>query len=133
LPSFLVVTDGKRHESGVVRDHSLTLPPDRIVSVDRGYLDFKWLYSLTERGVFFVTRAKRDFRYDVTGQQREPKRKGVLRDETISMAGFYAEGDYPEELRRIELYDEETDRVLVLLTNHFKLVPATIAAIYKAR
>lgn len=36
LPSFLVVTEGKRRESRVVR----------------GYLDFKWLDSLTEKGCF---------------------------------------------------------------------------------
>lgn len=80
-----------------------------------------------------MTRAKSNFRYDVIGQHRETKGKGVLCDEVISMAGFYAEEDYPEDLRRIEFYDEETEKVLVFLTNHFKLAATTMAAIYKAR
>ena len=43
---------------------------DSIVSFDRGYLDFKWLYSLDQRGVWFVTRAKKNLQYRVTGQDQ---------------------------------------------------------------
>ena len=35
--------------------------------------------------------------------------------------------------RRVEYYDEKQDRVLVFLTNHLVLSPATIAAVYKER
>jgi hypothetical protein len=35
--------------------------------------------------------------------------------------------------RRIEYYDEETDQVLVFLTNHMTLAAATVAAVYKDR
>jgi len=33
LPSFMVVTDGKKHDVGVVKDHSFPLVPDSIGSV----------------------------------------------------------------------------------------------------
>ena len=36
-------------------------------------------------------------------------------------------------LRRIEVYDPHTDKVLVFLTNHLKFGATTIAAIYKER
>ncbi len=133
LPSFMVITDGKKHEARVVKDNSFPIPPDSIVSVDRAYVDFKWLYSLTERGVFFVTRAKSNFKYDISGQHKEPVGKGVIKDEIVSLSGFYAEEDYPGELRRIEFHDEEQNKKLVFLTNNFKLAAATIAAIYKSR
>ncbi len=133
LPSFMVVTDGKKHDVRVVKDHSFPLPPDSIVSVDRAYVDFKWLYSLTERKVFFVTRAKSNFKYDVAGQHKECKGKGVIRDEVVSLSGFYSEENYPDELRRIEFYDEERDKKIVFVTNNFKLAASTIAAIYKSR
>jgi hypothetical protein len=133
LPSFMVITDGKKHEARVVKEHSFPLLPDSIVSFDRGYIDFKWLYSLTENGVWFVTRAKDNMKYDVAGQHDKSKVKNVLRDEEISFTGFYAEEDYPETLRRIEFHDEEREKTLVFLTNNFTLAASTIAAIYKAR
>lgn len=133
MPSFMVVTDGKKHETRVVKESSLPLPPDSIISVDRGYLDFKWLYSLTGRGLYFVTRAKDNFRYDIAGQHREPSGKGVIKDEKVSLCGFYQEEDYPDELRRIEFFDEESGKTLVFLTNNFDLAASTIAAIYKSR
>ncbi len=133
LPSFMVITDGKHHEARVVKEHAFPLKPDSIVSIDRGYLDFKWLYSLTVRRVSFVTRAKKNFKYEVTGQHKEPTGKGVLSDESVRMANVYASRDYPEELRRIEFYDAEKKKVLVFMTNNFKLAASTIAAIYKSR
>src|ERR1700745_1972514 len=35
--------------------------------------------------------------------------------------------------RRVEYYDEETDQLLVFLSNHLTLAAATVAAVYKAR
>ena len=133
LPSFLVITDGKRHEARVMKEHTFPLTPDSIVSVDRGYLDFKWLYSLTVSRVSFVTRAKKNFKYEVTGQHKKPKGKGVLRDETVCMVNYSSTQDYPDTLRRVEFYDEEKKKILVFLTNNFKLAASTIAGIYKSR
>lgn len=133
LPSFMVITDGKRHEARVVKEHAFPLKPDSIVSVDRGYLDFKWLYSLTLKKVWFVTRGKKNFKYEFIGQHQEPKGKGVLQDQRVRLTGYYASRNYPEVLRRIEFYDEEKDKVLVFLTNNFKFAASTIAAIYKSR
>lgn len=56
LPSCCVITEAKLHEIKVAR--SLELPPGAIVVADRRYLDYLWLDSLEERGVFFVTRFK---------------------------------------------------------------------------
>ena len=133
LPSFLVITDGKPHELRVVQEHTFSLLPDSIVSIDRGYLNHKWLYSLTEKRVSFVIRAKWHFKYEVLGQHKEPKGKGVLEDQKVQMANHYSSKDYPEPLRRIAFYDEERDKNLVFMTNNFKLAASTIAEIYKAR
>ena len=51
----------------------------------------------------------------------------------MRLVNFYAIRDYPEVLRRTEFYDEEKKKVLVFLTNNFKLAASTIAGIYKAR
>lgn len=136
LPSFMTITDGKCHDLNVVRDQHYgfpSLPPDSIITVDRGYLDYKWLYSLTLQKVFFVIRAKQNIQYTVVGQHDVQKHKGVVSDQTIALSGFYSSQDYPQHLRLIHFYDKETDKHFIFLTNNFLLAASTIAALYKAR
>ena len=132
LPTFLTVTDGKRHDVRVVKDNPFPLSPDSIVSVDKAYIDYRWLNSLNEQGVWFVTRAKKNIDYAVVGQH-PISGKGVLSDEQISLQGQLTKAKYSKELRLIRYYDEEREKMLTFLTNNFKLAASTIAQIYKSR
>jgi hypothetical protein len=132
LPTFLTVTDGKRHDVRVVKDNTFPLSPDSIVSVDKAYIDYTWLNSLDENGVWFVTRAKTNIDYVVVGQH-PISGKGVLSDECISLQGQLTKVKYSKELRLIKYYDEEREKTLTFLTNNFKLAATTIAQIYKSR
>jgi hypothetical protein len=130
LPSFAVITEGKKHEVRVARQ--MQFARGTIWAFDRGYTDYEWFMSLTEQGVYFVTRLKENADYGVVEKREVPQRRGVLRDEVVF---FYKLAQASEEafFRRIEFYDEERDRVLVFLTNHLELAAATVAAIYKER
>ena len=132
LPTFLTVTDGKRHDVKVVKDNTLPLSPDSIVSVDKAYIDYKWLNSLDEQRVWFVTRAKTNIDYAVVGQHPISSRK-VISDECISLQGPVTKSKYSKDLRLIRYYDEERQATLTFITNNFKLAATTIAQIYKAR
>lgn len=132
LPSFLTITDGKKHEVKVVKEHAFPLISDSIVSIDKAYIDYKWLYSLDKRGIWFVTRAKSNIDSVVTGQH-SISGKGILSDESISLQGPLTKTYYPKELRLIRYYDEERMKTLTFLTNNFKLAASTIAQIYKSR
>jgi len=133
IPSFLVVTDAKQHEVKVAKQTSLPLVPDSILSVDRAYIDYKWLYSLTKSKAYFVTRAKKNMQYEIIGQHEVITKKGVLFDHTVRLTGYYQKRFYPEPLRLVGSYDKETRRELVFLTNNFSLSAYTITQIYKAR
>jgi Transposase DDE domain/Domain of unknown function (DUF4372) len=133
LPSFVTITDARRHEVKVARETALPLIPDSILSVDRGYTDYKWLYSLENSGVFFVTRTRKNMRYRVTGQHATTKGKGIISDEIVMLEGTSKSGDYPRELRLVVFQDSETGKMLTFLTNNFKLAASTITAIYKSR
>ena len=85
LPSFVTITDGKKHDVTVAKDVGFPLSPDSIVSVDRAYIDYKWLNSLDEKRVWFVTRAKSNIDCVVTGQH-PVSGKGVRKDQTILLA-----------------------------------------------
>ena len=121
LPSFAVITDGKKHEVRVARE--MRFSPGTILIFDRGYADYEWFTSLTEHGVCFVTRLKENADYGVVEKREVPRRRGVLRDEVVSFYKLAQEGK-DAFFRRIEFYDEERDRVLVFLTNHLELAAA---------
>jgi len=132
LPSFLTVTDGKKHEITAVKENSFPLLPDSIVSVDKAYIDYTWLHSLTMKKIWFVTRAKTNIDYRVTGQHAV-KGKGVISDERISLTGPLTKEKYPQDLRLIRFYDEEGQKMFTFLTNNVRLAATTIAQIYKSR
>ena len=132
LPTFIIVTDGKKHDVRVAKEHEFPLVPDSIVSVDKAYVDYKWLRSLQDKGVWFVTRAKRNIDYVVVGQH-VAKGKGILSDERIALQGPLTKTYYPDDLRLIRFHDDERNKTLVFLTNNFKLAASTIAQIYKSR
>jgi len=136
LPSFMVMTDGKHHDIRVARDNKkldFALLPDSILSIDRAYLDYNWLWDLNKKGVFFVTRAKDNINCEVTGQHKPIKNKHVLRDDIISLKGYYTSRKYPEPLRIVGYTDPETGKYYQFLTNNFILAAKTIADIYKSR
>jgi hypothetical protein len=132
LPSFVTITDGKKHDVTVAKEVGFPLSPDSIVSIDRAYIDYKWLHSLDKKRVWFVTRAKSNIDCIVTGQH-PVSGKGVRKDQMILLTGTRTKNHYPKELRMIEFYDEETEKHLTFLTNNMKLAASTIAAIYKSR
>jgi Transposase DDE domain/Domain of unknown function (DUF4372) len=130
LPSFAVISEGKKHEVRVARQ--MQFAPGAILVFDRGYTDYEWFTNLTQQAVYFVTRLKENADDGVVEKREVPQRRGVLRDEVVF---FYklAQAGQDAYFRRIEFYDEERDRVLVFLTNHLELAAATVAAVYKER
>ena len=131
LPVFACITTGRVHEVRIAR--MLNFPAGSIVVMDRGYVDFKLFRTWEEAGVFFVTRQKGNAHYRIVEERAVPKNRQILRDDTIELLGHYTHKKYPEQLRRIELWDEENEQVIVLLTNHLAFGATTIAAIYKDR
>lgn len=130
LPSYAVITEGKKHEVRVARQ--MRFAPGTILVFDRGYTDYEWFASLIQQGVYFVTRLKENADYGVVENLAVPQGRGVRRDQVIF---FYklAKAGMDAYFRRIEFYDEENDRELVFLTSHMELAAATIAAVYKER
>jgi hypothetical protein len=136
VPSFMVVTDGKTHDVNVVKDATYGFPgltPDSILLVDRAYIDYNWLYSLTQNKLFFIVKVKSNMKYTVLGQQNIPKNKGVISDCQIRLTGLSSGENYPKQLRLVTYVDQETGEEHVFLTNNFKLASRTIADLYKSR
>ena len=136
LPSFMVITDGKTHDINVVKDDSYGFPslsPDSILLIDRAYIDYNWLYSLTRSKLFFVVKAKSNMKYTVLGQQEFTKNKGIVSDCLIMLTDVASHENYPDKLRMVTYIDQETGELHVFITNNFKLAARTIADLYKSR
>ena len=131
LPSFAVVTEGKRSELEVAR--SLRLEPGTILVIDRGYNDYDWFAEMTGEGVFFVTRMKTNTVYAVVEECKVPAKGDVLRDQIISLPALAKAGEEPVLFRRIEYWNQDKHEILVFFTNLLHLAASTIAAIYKDR
>ena len=130
LPAFLTITDGKTHDITAAR--TLQLPKGSVVVMDRGYTDYAWYNQLNYKGIFFVTRLRKNARYRVTERRHVIKSKGLTSDQTIELSGAKAI-NCPILLRRIGFKDAESGIQYYFLTNNFKLAASTIAEIYKAR
>jgi hypothetical protein len=131
IPSFIHISDGKLHDANVL---DLLLPePGAFYVLDRGYLDFERLYTLDQARAFFVTRAKRNFRFRRRYSNEVDKSTGLQCDQIIVLSTYYTAKKYPEPLRRIRYLDPDTGKRLIFLTNQFKLPALTIAQLYKAR
>jgi hypothetical protein len=131
LPSFAVVTEGNVSDVKVARQFHFD--PGAILVDDRGYNDYALFGRWTAQGVYFVTRMKDNALYEVIGEKKVPQNRNVLKDEMVELRGPRAIEKCPYPLRRIEVYDPETQEILVFLTNHMNLGATTIAAIYKER
>ncbi len=131
LPEFVTVTEGSTHEVNIGK--LLAFPKGSMIAMDRGYNDYGWYKSLTDKGIFFVTRLKKNADYRVVERHKVNKKQGITSDQTIEFTGAQTAKKCPIQLRRIGYRDPETGKHYVFLTNHFKLVARTIADIYKAR
>lgn len=131
LPEFVTVTEGKKHDITVAR--VLDFPKGSIVAVDKAYNDYKWYKQLTDKGIYFVTRLKKNAKYRVIERRKVLKKKGLMCDQTIVFTGAQTLKKCPVQLRRIGYRDQVTGKHYVFLTNNFKLSAKTITDIYKAR
>jgi hypothetical protein len=131
IPEFIAITPASVHEVNLLDE--ISWEPKSFYIFDRGYTDFARLYQIHQAKAFFIIRAKDNLQFQRVYSHPCNKKAGVRCDQTIVLKNFYASKDYPEKFRRIKFYDAEQKRVLVFLTNNFRLKAANIAQLYKHR
>ncbi|KPJ48381.1 transposase [candidate division TA06 bacterium DG_26] len=131
IPSFIWITHAKVHDVNILDE--LIAEPGSIYLMDRGYIDFSRLYTLNLSQATFVTRAKSNFTFRRLYSHPVDKSTGLKCDQTILLTGFYSSKDYPEKMRRVKFYDDDSNASLIFLTNNFKLPALTISQLYKCR
>lgn len=131
LPQFVHITEGKTHEVNVLK--KLDFDTGTIVAMDKGLNDYVMYGEWTRKGIYFVTRLKKNADYDVIEERRIPQNRSILKDQIIRLRGFYSKEKCPYDLRLVEVWVEEKQDSIVLLTNQLSFGATTIAAIYRDR
>lgn len=129
LPVFCRITEGNVHEIQVAR--TLDFAPGTIVVFDRGYVDYEWFRSMSQRKVWFVTRLRDNINYSVL-EQRPVRGARVRSDQVILLEKHRTYGYEPLRLRRVVVVDDEGDE-FEIFTNNFTLAASTIGEIYRQR
>ena len=72
LPNFVHIKSANSNDAKEARTVCAGIKDGEIVVFDKAYVDFKHLYELLLRGVFWVTRTKDNMRYEVVGKHMDP-------------------------------------------------------------
>jgi len=131
MPHFAAITEGKVADIEIGR--TLHYQPGSIVVFDKGYVDYKWFKALNHKGIFFVTRLRRNALWRVDERRKVDKSKGLTSDQTITLTGIKPQKLGLPPLRRVGFRDPDTGQYYEFLTNNFSLSAQTIADIYKQR
>jgi transposase len=126
LPAFMDMTDGKFHEVNWARNlHKI--PTGSCIVFDKGFTDYTWYQNLCDKGVFFVTRIKKNA--VPTYLKKRPGRKPahITNDQTIKLRKMESP------LRLVDFTDPETGKNYQFLTNATHLNAKIIADLYKER
>jgi hypothetical protein len=131
FPTVVILTTGKVHDVNIL--DQLVYEAGSFYIVDRGYLDFDRLHRIHRCGAFFVTRAKKNSRFQRRYSRPVDKSTGLRFDQTVVLTGFRSRQQYPDALRRVGFRDPLTGKRFVFLTNNFTEPALTIAQLYRCR
>lgn len=134
MPVFVDLSDGKKHD--VTAAHDIEFPSGSIVVADRAYVDFIWMRHLESQGVFFVIRGKENIKLDMTERPLSATDRAnphVQYDWEVTPSLADSKVKYEKKLRMVQVWDEDQQIYLELLTNNFSWTASTISELYKRR
>lgn len=134
LPKFVLVKSASTNDLAESYEVCAGLKAGEIVVFDKAYVGYEHLYSLSQRGVFWVTRVKENTHYHVVGQHSKPK-GNIIRDVMIKLKDPKTARKYPSEVRLVEAIVEVDGkpRLMAFITNNTVWAPSSICDLYKSR
>ncbi len=129
VPMVVQLTSAAKHDHYLLKE--VHLPKDSTLAMDRAYFDYAQFQRLTEEGVCYVTKMKKNLKYEELSSTTyvSPDALVTHTDKRI----LFEKGDLKHESRRVELWSENSKKSVVLLTNNFELAVEDIEEIYKRR
>ena len=135
IPSFIHISDGKMADVRVLDQLSAQglIEAGAYYVMDKAYVDFARLYRLNTARAFFVTRAKDNLQCQTVRRRAVNTLTGLISDHHVRLTNAVSCQRYPDVLRRVAYFDEDTGKTFEFLTNNLTLPALTICALYKQR
>lgn len=129
VPYSIHFTSAATHDHVMLK--KLELSNGSFIAMDRAYIDYKVFEEFTQKGVFYVTKMKKNMKFESTKGHYLVNSNGlvVLKDSVIQLE----KGDIKHTSRRIEYWEEGKKKSTVLLTNNLELDVNDVIEIYKRR
>ena len=128
VPMVVQLTSAAKHDHYLLKE--VHLPKDSTLALDRAYVDYAQFQRLTDEGVCYVTKMKKNLKYRVLSSVTHisPEGLAVYRDERI----LFEKGELKHESRMVTFW-EKKKKPVQLLTNNFEMEVEDIREIYLRR
>ncbi len=135
LPRFVIIDTAREADAKRARELCAGIKAGEIVIFDKAYVDYGHLWSLEDRGVFWVTRAKENLQFEVIENYPVAAGGKIVSDELVGLKNAGSQKAYPELLRRIVAWVEVDgkERLMTFLTNHLTWSANSVADLYRCR
>ena len=127
-----------RYTSAATNDSFMLAPShysrNEITAMDRAYINYVKFEELTDRGVIYVTKMKKNLNYEVLVDCMHQNPQGLMQYRELVVV--FRRDDISHIARIITYVDikkGKQPRLISLLTNDFDMPPETIVAIYRRR
>lgn len=134
LPRFAIVKEAKSHDAREAYAVCAGISEGEVVIFDKAYVDFKHLYELDVRGVFWVNRAKDNMSYDIVKKNSKPN-GSILQDDLIRLKGKKSRDEYPKLMRLVRalVMVDGKEVEMTFITNNIEWAASSICDLYKSR
>lgn len=127
-----------RFTSAATNDSFMLAPShynhDEIVALDRAYINYEKFEELTDRGVTYVTKMKKNLKYELLFDFMEITQEGKMEyRERIVVFRKGAINHIARMITYVDIRKGKHPKLVTLLTNDFDMRPETIIAIYRRR
>ena len=128
VPMVVQLTSAAKHDHYLLKE--VHLPKESTLAIDRDYIDIAQFQRLTEEGVCYVTKMKKNLKYEVLESVTYINPEGLATH--IDQKVRFTRGVLKHEARKVEIFDERKKSV-VLLTNNMEFSVEDISEIYRLR
>ena len=147
IPIRIVTDSANHHDGSYMSELCGNMKSGDIAVMDRAYVDYRQLNTLTENGVFWVTRSKANKKVKVVkelnkGRKNTPQEgmavhyPVILKDEEVVLTGKASHMRYPRNFRHVEakVLDSNGKEITVsFLSNNMEWAASSICELYRCR
>ena len=134
VPSDIRFTSAATNDSFMLKPSNLS--KGDIMAMDRAYIDYEKFEQMTQRGVVYVTKMKKNLKYSILTDAMYQTPNGLMevRIQQVTFTKLLKNGETLLHRARIITYaDEKKHKLVSLLSNDMEADPAEIVAIYRKR